>query len=178
VIARAASLLVLVVAPSLVACSGSSSYPDPAPCPPPASASATATPPGRPPGGPPGGSAAAVYTNAIRVGVQRIRDLRADQRSLHPTDKFSRTPEFRTSFATYADDTICTAEALKAVKAPDQRYTDFDESLDASLQALIDHTLAGREAVGQRNTSAYRDWYRDVDAKIDALRVLYDARPR
>jgi hypothetical protein len=121
---------------------------------------------------------AGLYTNTIRAGLDRISQLREAQRSEHPDDSFSRKPEFRTSFAAYADSTICTAEALKALTAPDQRYVEFDSNLDAALQALIDHTAAGRVAVGQRNTSEYRDWYRDVDAKIQAPRLLYDGRPR
>jgi hypothetical protein len=174
VIGRAMSVMVLVAIPAVAACSGSSSYPDPGPCPT-ATALRVQTPS---PGRPPGGSSTGLYTSTIRAGLDRISQLREAQRSAHPDDSFSRKPEFRTSFAAYADSTMCAAEAMKALTAPDQRYTEFDSNLEAALQALIEHTAAGRVAVGKRNTTDYHAWFKGVDAKIEALRLLYDGRPR
>jgi hypothetical protein len=154
------------------ACSGGASFAEPGPCPP--LPNATSTPVGRPPGG----NVAGGYIGTIRGGLQRISDLRQGQRSLNPDDTFSRKPEFRTAFVTYADNTVCAAEALKALNPPNQNYTGFDKNLEAALQALIDHTVAGREAVRKRNTSDYRAWYKDVDVKIEAVNVVFDGRPR
>jgi hypothetical protein len=172
VLARAILLATLAL-PFAAGCSGGSSYPEPAPCP-----TATAVPPTPTRGGPPGGSTVARYLNAIQNGVNRISQLREVQRNAHPDDSFSRKPEFRTQFAAYADDTICTAEGLQALKPPDTRFAEFDGKLDEVLQALIDHMLTGRAAVGKRNVSDYHAWYKDVDAKIEAVHVVYDARPR
>lgn len=171
---RAVGLAMLMLGPALAGCGGSSGYPEPGPCPTPTAARVATPLPGRPPGG----SASGLYTNTIRAGLDRISQLREGQRAVNPDETFSHRPDFRSSFAAYADATVCTAQALQALGAPDQRYTEFDSSLDAALQILIDHTLAGRVAVGQRNSSDYHKWFRDVDVKIEALHLLYDGRPR
>jgi hypothetical protein len=50
--------------------------------------------------------------------------------------------------------------------------------MDSALQGLIDHTVAGREAVRKRNKSDYGDWYNGVDAKLDAVRAASNATRR
>jgi hypothetical protein len=56
------------------------------------------------------------------------------------------------------------------VSAPDTRFREYESTLDAALQALIEHTRAGREAVRARNVSDYRKWFDGADARIVAVR--------
>jgi hypothetical protein len=62
------------------------------------------------------------------------------------------------------------------VDPPDARFSEYDANLDAVLQELIAHTRAGREAVRVRNVSDYRDWFKEVDGKIVAVRQAANAR--
>ena len=96
--------------------------------------------------------------------------LRADLRAKYAEDTFYRRDAFRPDFAAYADQTVCTAQAMIDVSAPDTRFREYESTLDAALQALIEHTRAGREAVRARNVSDYRKWFDGADARIVAVR--------
>lgn len=118
----------------------------------------------------PGTISAQSYVNRLRSSADTLTKLRADLRAKYADDTFFRRSEFRPDFATYADQTICTARAMQALSAPDTRFAEFDSKLDVTLIALEDHMQLGREAVRARNVSDYRDWFKDADAKIAAVR--------
>ena len=109
------------------------------------------------------------YASTVRAGTERLVSLREGLRKEYPTEKFPGDPAFRPRFATYADETVCAAEALKAVAAP-PGYEGADQQLDAALDALIATSRAGREAVGKRNATEYHTWYREVDEKLVAVK--------
>lgn len=162
-----ALLAAIVVMPAvLAACAGASStFPEPAPCP------AAAPLPTQHPNS----TRPSPYFSAVRVGVDRLVQEREVHRGFYPTDTFSRRAEFRTRFAEYADETVCAAEYLINLEPTEERFAAFDSDLESALQALIAHTKAGREAVKSRNVSEYRDWYKDVDGLLTAVRTASGA---
>ncbi|MBA4180894.1 MAG: hypothetical protein C0506_09935 [Anaerolinea sp.] len=165
---RGAGLLVLgvMLAPGLLACGGATLFPEPAPC-----VAPTAVPTTRSP--------SSQYFASVRRSVEQIATLREQLRASYPGDKFSRTSQFRLDFAAYADNTACVAQALMDIEPTTAAFEPYDADLDAALQALIEHTAAGREAVRKRNVSDYRAWYQGVDSKIDAVKTASNAsRPR
>lgn len=159
-------LVLAGLATSLLAasCGDAPEFPEPAPC---VAPSPVPTTPGR--------GAATPYFTTVRISVDRIASLRAQLRTAYPGDKFSRASQFRLDFATYADNTICAAEALRDLRPTGANFDAYDRDLDTALDALIAHTAAGREAIRRRNVSDYRDWYRDVDLKIDAVKAASNA---
>ncbi|MEO6397807.1 MAG: hypothetical protein ABIP13_05020, partial [Tepidiformaceae bacterium] len=97
--------------------------------------------------------------------------LRETLRSAYPGDRFSRISQFRVDFATYADNTTCSAQNLMDLRPPSANVEAFDADLDGALEALIEHSRAGRQAVQARNVTDYRAWYQGVDEKIAAVRT-------
>lgn len=118
----------------------------------------------------PGTVSAQSYVSRVRSSADTLVKLRGDLRAKYADDTFFRRSEFRPDFATYADQTICTAQAMQALSAPDTRFAEFDSKLEVTLIALVEHTEFGREAVRARNVSDYRDWFKEADAKIAAVR--------
>jgi hypothetical protein len=118
------------------------------------------------------------YTRRLQGFTLNLERLRSDLRSKYADDTFYRRSEFRPDFALYASQTVCTAEAMLQLSAPDARYAEFDSTLDAALGDLIAHTRFGREAVKSRNVSEYRDWYEEADRKIAAVRTAAYAQVR
>ncbi len=154
-----------LIALLVVSCGGSSSaFPDEAECPAPSPLPTVRNQPGVVSFG--------SYLNRLRSSGETLSKLRADLRANYPDDTFYRRDTFRPDFAEYADQTVCLAEAMRSLDPPNSRFTDFDQQLDTALDALIEHTRAGREAVRTRNVSDYRKWFEDADAKIAAVRDL------
>lgn len=151
----------LLLIPTLAACGGGASFPEPSPCATTVPAAAT------------GSSRQAVtqYVSGVRSAVERLATLRENLRSEYPGEKFSRDSKFRMDFAAYADSTVCGSQNLQALRAPTPNFEQFDSNLDGAVQALIEHTQSGRAAVKARNVSDYRIWIQGVDAKIDAVRA-------
>ncbi len=118
----------------------------------------------------PGAVSTQAYVNRIRSSADTLTKLRADLRAKYSDDTFFRREGFRPDFAAYADPTICTAQAMRDLSAPDARFAEFDAKLDVTLADLIEHTRLGREAVRARNVSDYRRWFKGADAKIAAVR--------
>jgi hypothetical protein len=144
------------------ACGGSSSsFPEEAECPAPAPLPTSRAQAGS--------VSPELYIRRIQGFAQNLERLRSTLRAAYPEDTFYRRDEFRPDFAEYASQTVCTAEAMLVLSAPDSRYAEYDSNLDVALTALIEHTRAGREAVRKRNVSDYRGWYRDADEKINAV---------
>lgn len=114
----------------------------------------------------PGTVSVQAYFSRIREGTGRLYQAREDLRSEYPEDTFYRRERFRPDFIAYADETICTARALRELSAPIPALEEFERRLDEALTALIEHTLAGRDAVRTRNVSAYRDWFAGADERI------------
>lgn len=140
---------------------GSGSFPEEAECPAPAPIATSRAQPGT--------TSPQAYTARMRSSSDALAKLRADLRGKYPEDTFYRRDAFRPDFASYADQTVCTAQAMIDVTAPDTRFREYESTLDATLEALIEHTRAGREAVRARNVSDYRKWFKDTDAKIAAV---------
>ncbi len=155
-----ATLLALLIVALLVGCGSAAAFPEPAACSTLAAPSATG-----------GRQATSQYFTTVRTVVTRIATLRETLRNNYPGDKFSRDSQFRVDFAAYADSTVCGAQNLKDLRAPAANLAEFDAALDTALQDLIDHTLMGRTAVKARNVTDYRDWFQDVDLKIDAVKT-------
>jgi hypothetical protein len=161
---RAAFTLVTAgVAAAFAACGGGgSSFPDETECPPPAPIATSRANPGA--------ASTDGYVRRVQSFTLNLDTLRSGMRTKYPEDTFYRREEFRPDFATYASQTVCTADALLQLTPPDARYAEFDSRLDAALTDLIAHTRFGREAVKSRNVSEYRDWYKEVDLKIAEVR--------
>jgi len=123
----------------------------------------------------PGSVSPQAYTARMRSSSDTIERLRSGLRAKYAEDTFYRREAFRPDFAAYADETICTAQGMLDLTAPDARFEKYEADLDAALTALIDHTRAGREAVRARNVSDYRDWFKGADAKIAAVRTAANA---
>jgi hypothetical protein len=126
----------------------------------------------------PGTVSGQAYTRRLQGFAQNLEVLRSSLRAKYEDDTFYRRDEFRPDFAEYASQTVCTAQAMLDISPPDARYAGYDATLDAALADLIDHTRFGREAVRKRNVSEYRDWYRDADRKISAVRQAASTVPR
>lgn len=116
------------------------------------------------------------YFARVRTSADNLVKARSDLRAKYADDTFYRRDEFRPDFAAYADQTVCTAQAMLDLSPPDARFEQFETKLDDALNALIEHTRDGREAVRARNVSDYRKWYDGVDAKIEAVRDAAYAR--
>ncbi|MEP7215528.1 MAG: hypothetical protein ABI782_04695 [Anaerolineaceae bacterium] len=144
----------------LAACGEGASFPEPVACATPVPA-ASSTP----------RQAVNQYLSGVRAAVDRLATLRETLRNEYPGDKFSRDSRFRADFAVYADSTVCGAQNLIAVRPPSTNLAQFDDNLDGTLQALIDHTQAGRAAVKARNVSDYRTWYQGADVKLEAVKA-------
>jgi hypothetical protein len=114
----------------------------------------------------PGAVSVQAFFARVREGTARLYQAREDLRADYPEDTFYRREDFRPDFIAYADETICTSRALRELSAPIPAIEEFERRLDAALSALIDHTLAGRDAVRTRNVSEYRDWFAGVDERI------------
>jgi hypothetical protein len=143
--------------------SGGGNFPDETPCP--------AAPPVATSRATPGTTSADAYVRRIQSFAVNLERLRADLRGTYPEDTFYRREEFRPDFAQYASQTVCTADAMLQMSAPDARFAEYESALDTALQDLVDHTREGREAVKARNVSDYRDWYAGADAKIAAVQT-------
>ena len=153
------SLLALLVA----SCGGGSgSFPDEAECPAPSPVATSRAQPGA--------VSPQAYTTRMRSSAETLARLRADLRAKYSDDTFYRRDGFRPDFAEYADQTVCAAQAMLDLSAPDARFKEYESTLDTALTALIEHTREGREAVRARNVSDYRKWFKDADAKIAAVR--------
>ncbi|MCC6959122.1 MAG: hypothetical protein IT301_04685 [Dehalococcoidia bacterium] len=167
---RALMALSSAVALLVSACGGNaSSFPAEAECPAPAPLPTVRTAPGS--------VSTRAYLTRLRTSSESLVKLRDTLRASYPDDTFYRRDAFRPDFARYADETLCTAQAMLDLAAPDARFERYETNLDAALAELITHTRAGRDAVRQRNTSEYRDWYKDVDAKTRAVREAAFAQP-
>lgn len=164
-VTRLALVVMAVIGASwLAACGEASSFPEPATCATPTPVTPSA---GRGPSNP--------YFTGVRRSVDQLTSLREQLRTTYPSDKLSRSNSFRQDFAKYADETVCVATALRDLKPPSPTFEAFDTNLDNTLNALIDHTRAGREAVRTRNVSEYRDWYKEADVKLDAVKAAANA---
>lgn len=117
----------------------------------------------------PGTVSVQAYFSRIRNGAGALYTAREELRTKYAEDTFYRREEFRPDFVAYADETICAAQGLRELSAPIESLVEFDQKFDAALDALIEHTIAGREAVRMRNVSDYRDWFGGVDEKIAAV---------
>ena len=168
---RAAALTVVAVVGLVAgACGGSApSFPEEAECPAPAPLATSRAAAGS--------VSPEVYIRRLQGFAENLQRLRSTMRSAYPEDTFYRRDEFRPEFADYASQTVCTAEAMLVLTAPDSRYIEYDAKLDATLTDLIEHTRFGREAVRKRNVSEYRAWFRDADEKIEAVRAAAATLP-
>ena len=119
----------------------------------------------------PGSVSGQAFTARARNTAATLDQLRSNLRAKYSDDTFYRREAFRPDFAAYADQTICLAEGMAQFSAPSPDLEKFEADLDRALGDLVDHTRFGREAVRSRNVSEYRDWFKDVDAKISAVRT-------
>ena len=125
----------------------------------------------------PGAVSPQAFVGRVRAGAAELRRAREELREVYPNDTFYRREAFRPDFAAYADRTLCLAQELRALQAPTERLAAWKARVDGALDELIAHTAAGREAVRRRNVSAYREWYREADAKIEAVEAAAMASP-
>jgi hypothetical protein len=109
------------------------------------------------------------YLAQVNTYVDRLMQLREEERAKYPDRTYSSSDDFRVTFAAYADDTICTATNVIALQPAAPGTAACKTALDAAVNAYIDHTKAGRDAVKSRNVSDYRRWYDGVDAKLQAV---------
>ena len=144
-------------------CGESSTLPEPPPC---GSPSATPTVPSAPSGTGSGFR----YTRTVQDGVNRLSKSLAEFRTAYPDRRLYRTSQFRNDYVNYAGQAACTVKALSdlslAANVP-TRFRDFDVVFKAVLADYGTELVKGREAVAQRNTSKYHDWWDSMDA-LDA----------
>ena len=107
------------------------------------------------------------YFRAVREGTAGLTAALTTFRGVYPDRTFYRSSQFRGDFVNYAGQATCTATALSALNlaanAP-SRFKDFDATFKATLKDYAAAINQGRDAVAQRNTSKYRDWWDSMDA--------------
>jgi hypothetical protein len=157
------------VAGLAVACGGGNTFPEESECAPAAPLPTVRSRPGI--------VSQQAYEQRIQNSTSNLENLRATLRGKYEDDTFYRRDGFRPDFADYADKTVCTAQAMLDLSPPNTNWTEYDAALDAALADLIDHTRFGREAVRKRNVSEYRQWFKDADRKINAVRQAANNRP-
>ena len=160
--ARVVVAVVCGLLPVMAACGGTAAFPEPAECLTPAPLPTSARTPGT--------TSPSAYRDTIENGVRRMSDSLDDFRGTYPSGNFSRKAEFREHFATYSDETRCTATYLRDLPPANPSFAERDGTLDKVLDELIRHTEFGRQAVRQRNVSEWRQWRDGVDAKLNAVR--------
>jgi hypothetical protein len=116
------------------------------------------------------------YLTAVQASVVQLTVLYETQRSAWPDRTFSRDAQFRTDFAVYADESVCAAQALIALQAPDSLAA-RKQAIDAALTAYVTHVQAGREAVRKRNVSEFREWFDGVQQKLQAVKDVASSAP-
>ena len=99
---------------------GGGNFPDETPCP--------AAPPVATSRATPGTTSADAYVRRIQSFAVNLERLRADLRGTYPEDTFYRREEFRPDFAQYASQTVCTADAMLQMSAPDARFAEYEAS--------------------------------------------------
>jgi hypothetical protein len=103
----------------------------------------------------------------MQGGLTSLSKELADFRASYPDRTFYRASEFRSDFVAYAGEAACTVEALQAAKVP-ANAPPVTKEFDSTVKSiLVDYAAAlekGRDAVSQRNTSKYRDWWDSMDA--------------
>ena len=106
-----------------------------------------------------------------RVRNRTTDMLRARDRfaSEYPDDTFYRRDSFRPDMAAFADELICTAEALSQLESPIAGFDDWTGALHLALDELVSWTRFGREAVRSRNVSEYREFRAGLDRRLAAV---------
>lgn len=167
-LAVAATLLGMLAS----ACGGSGNDPlgAPAPC-----ATATAAPT-LSAGAAFGQAQSRQYSQAVIGGVGRLVSLYDAQRARYSSRSFSSDSAFRGDFAAYADGTVCLAQQIASIPAPD-RFQPTQDALIKALNAYTEHTQFGRDAVRKRNVSEYHEWFDGVDARLQAVKEVASTLP-
>ncbi len=156
---HAVGILLLATAP---ACgTANSSFPPPAECPPPAALPTSQTVAGI--------ASPAAFLAEVRASAASLLRLRDDFAARYPDDTFYRREAFRPDMAAFADELICTAEALRALESPIAGFDPWTAALHSALDDLLEHTRFGREAVRTRNVSQYREFRGNLDARLAAV---------
>jgi hypothetical protein len=148
----------VLLAATLAACGGTSVPPVPA-CP-------TTVPP---PAGSGPAQASRAYSTSVRSLADALKALRDREKASFPDRSFSGSGDFRPQFISFADSSVCTATALRALTPPQGTNATLDTTIDAAVDAYIQHTRAGRQAVATRNVSDFHKWYDAADAKLQAV---------
>ena len=155
----AVCLAAVLFAAAAVGC-GESSLPAAAAC-----TAPTPTPTAGP--GQAGSGSASRYLRTVQDGTGRLTLALTTFRGVYPDRTFYRSSQFRGDFVNYAGQATCTATALSALNlaanAP-SRFKDFEATFKATLTDYAAAIIQGRDAVAQRNTSKYRDWWDSMDA--------------
>ncbi len=125
----------------------------------------------------PGAMSPQAFVARVRGGAAELERLREGFAESYPGETFYRREAFRPDFAAYADATICLARELLALTAPTPRLEVWKGNVDAALRALVEHTVAGREAVRSRNVTEYRAWHRGVEERLGAVMAAAEASP-
>lgn len=165
--------IVAVAIPVLIIFScGGSGLPTAPACPSPTPLSVASVPAGTLPGQ----DAFQAYSEAVSGGIKHLVDLRNAFRKQYPTDTFFRDSAFRPDFATYADDSTCTAQQLIATQPPpvNGQVTPVDNpKLTTALNSFIAAMKDGRDAVASRNVTKYRQWYATIGDKLEAVNTAF-----
>ena len=156
-----AAVLILPLIAGLACGDAPSQLPDPLPCP-----KSTPTPLAQ---SRPTGQGGAAYRQTVSRGVDRLGEMLLQFRNRWPDGKFSRQAEFRTDFARYVDDSVCFAQSLTQLTAPNPSYEAFSTEFAAVTQTFMKIQAGGRAAVGARDVSGYRDWGKAVDDQMSAF---------
>ena len=111
-----------------------------------------------------------VYRRVTLEGFAQLETLTANLRSQWPNRTPSNRAEFRESFVRYVRDTTCIAADLRALEPRTEPYAAFDAAFDEAMDATIVAAEFGQDAVRTRNSSAYKQWLKQVDT----LPLLYE----
>lgn len=111
----------------------------------------------------------AAFLAEVRASTASLLRLRDEFAARYPDDTFYRRDAFRPDMAAFADEMICTAEALRALESPIAGFDAWTAALHTSLDDLLESTRFGREAVRSRNVSEYREFREELDTRLAAV---------
>jgi hypothetical protein len=139
------------------ACGGAAGLADPGACPAPAAALTN-------------DSSDGAYRTAVIRGIELIQEIDQRFRQAWEERRLRERAQFRADFAAYAHATACELEVMAGLRAPALGpLAEFETGLQAVVAEYLGAMEAGREAVEKRNSSAYNDWVKQVDALAVAL---------
>lgn len=114
------------------------------------------------------------YQISVSRQLEEILSLDTAFRERWTERRIRELESFRTEFATYAQLTICHTQFMLDLEVPAETASDFAAKAEGFGTRMLAAMDEGRDAVASRNSSAYRDWVRTIDALTAEGAVFLD----